>query len=118
MASWKHRQKLIDGVFQNTTEMYGSLQVIAGAGALGYIEALELPEDIDDDISNISRNLTDNQKQIIIAMKHTSKVSAMKLSELVGIYKRKIEKPLYLPFHLYLVIMLYVYFIIEKMEEI
>jgi len=49
MASWKRRQKLIDGVLQNTTEMYGSLQGIAGAGALGYIEALELPEEIEDD---------------------------------------------------------------------
>jgi len=47
MAAWKRRQKLIDGVLQNTTEMYGSLQGIAGAGALGHIEALELeaPED-------------------------------------------------------------------------
>ncbi len=43
MASWKRRQKLIDGVLQNTTEMYGSLQGIAGASALGHIEALELP---------------------------------------------------------------------------
>lgn len=42
MASWKRRQKLIDGVLQNTTEMYGALQGIAGAGALGQIEALEL----------------------------------------------------------------------------
>ncbi len=42
MASWKRRQKLIDGVLQNTTEMYGSLQGIAGSSALGYIEALEL----------------------------------------------------------------------------
>ena len=47
MASWKRRQKLIDGVLQNTTEMYGSLQGIAGAGALGHIEALELPEEIE-----------------------------------------------------------------------
>ncbi len=47
MASWKRRQKLIDGVLQNTTEMYGSLQGIAGAGALGNIEALELPEEIE-----------------------------------------------------------------------
>ena len=47
MASWKRRQKLIDGVLQNTTEMYGSLQGIAGAGALGHIEALELPESFD-----------------------------------------------------------------------
>lgn len=49
MASWKRRQKLIDGVLQNTTEMYGSLQGIAGAGALGHIEALELPESFDED---------------------------------------------------------------------
>jgi hypothetical protein len=27
--------------------MYGSLQGIAGAGALGHIEALELPEEIE-----------------------------------------------------------------------
>ncbi|MFC2057544.1 DUF2130 domain-containing protein [Campylobacterota bacterium] len=49
MASWKRRQKLIDGVLQNTTEMYGSLQGIAGAGALGHIEALELPEGFEDE---------------------------------------------------------------------
>ncbi|RRS30215.1 MAG: Caldesmon [Epsilonproteobacteria bacterium (ex Lamellibrachia satsuma)] len=48
MASWKRRQKLIDGVLQNTTEMYGSLQGIAGSGALGHIEALELPEEIEE----------------------------------------------------------------------
>jgi len=47
MASWKRRQKLIDGVLQNTTEMYGSLQGIAGAGALGHIEALELPDGVE-----------------------------------------------------------------------
>ena len=46
MAAWRRRQKLIDGVLQNTTEMYGSLQGIAGAAALGHIEALELPEEI------------------------------------------------------------------------
>jgi len=49
MASWKRRQKLIDGVLQNTTEMYGSLQGIAGSGALGHIDALELPEEIEGD---------------------------------------------------------------------
>ena len=47
MASWKRRQKLIDGVLVNTTEMYGSLQGIAG-NAIGHIKALELP-DIDED---------------------------------------------------------------------
>jgi len=48
MASWKRRQKLIDGVLQNTTEMYGSLQGIAGAGALGHIDALELQDAFDE----------------------------------------------------------------------
>ncbi len=42
MASWKRRQKLIDGVLVNTTEMYGSLQGIAG-NAIGHIQRLELP---------------------------------------------------------------------------
>jgi len=42
MASWKRRQKLIDGVLMNTTEMYGSLQGIAG-NVIGNIHALELP---------------------------------------------------------------------------
>jgi hypothetical protein len=47
---WAKRQKSIDKVIQNTTEMYGSLQGIAGASALGHIEALELeaPEDGDE----------------------------------------------------------------------
>ncbi len=48
MASWKRRQKLIDGVLQNTTEMYGSLQGIAGPAALEKIEALELSDGVDD----------------------------------------------------------------------
>ena len=48
MASWKRRQKLIDAVLQNTTEMYGSLQGIAGAGALAHIEALEMGEDVEE----------------------------------------------------------------------
>jgi len=49
MTSWKRRQKLIDGVLQNTTEMYGSLQGIAGSGVLDYIEALELSKEIEED---------------------------------------------------------------------
>jgi hypothetical protein len=49
MAAWKRRQKLLAGVLQNTTEMYGSLQGIAGAGALGHIEALELPDGLDEE---------------------------------------------------------------------
>ncbi len=53
MASWKRRQKLIDGVLQNTTEMYGSLQGIAGAGALGHIEALELPDGLESDDEDV-----------------------------------------------------------------
>jgi len=42
MATWKRRQKTIDGVLANTTEMYGALQGIAGSGAICHIEALEL----------------------------------------------------------------------------
>ena len=47
MASWKRRQKLIDGVLQNTTEMYGAMQGIAGSSAIVHIDALELPEEIE-----------------------------------------------------------------------
>ena len=47
-AAWKRRQKLIDNVLANTTEMYGALQGIAGGGALPKIEALELPESVDE----------------------------------------------------------------------
>jgi len=42
MASWKRRQKTIDAVLANTTEMYGSLQGIAGSSAILSINALEL----------------------------------------------------------------------------
>ncbi len=42
MASWKRRQKTIDGVLMNTTEMYGSLQGIAGSSSIVHIDALEL----------------------------------------------------------------------------
>ncbi len=49
MASWKRRQKLIDGVLQNTTEMYGSLQGIAGSAALEHIDALELLDEVEED---------------------------------------------------------------------
>ncbi len=52
MASWKRRQKLIDGVLTNTTEMYGALQGIAG-NAIGNISSLELPYNEDDDEVNI-----------------------------------------------------------------
>ncbi len=44
MASWKRREKTIDGVLQNTTEMYGALQGIAGSSAIVHIDALELLE--------------------------------------------------------------------------
>jgi len=44
MASWKRRQKLIDSVLINTSEMYGSLQAIAGVGAIAPIKALEMPD--------------------------------------------------------------------------
>ncbi len=43
MASWKRREKTIDAVLQNTTEMYGALQGIAGNSAIIHIDALELP---------------------------------------------------------------------------
>ena len=49
MASWKRREKTIDGVLVNTTEMYGALQGIAGASAIVHIDALELPEDFSDE---------------------------------------------------------------------
>ncbi|NOZ90721.1 MAG: DUF2130 domain-containing protein [Epsilonproteobacteria bacterium] len=42
MASWKRRQKTIDGVLANTTEMYGALQGIAGSSSIVHIDALEL----------------------------------------------------------------------------
>jgi hypothetical protein len=48
MATWKRRQKTIDGVLANTTEMYGALQGIAGSSAIGHIDALELPEEFDE----------------------------------------------------------------------
>ena len=47
MAAWKRRQKLIDSVLANATEMYGSLQGIAGGNALPTIDVLELPEEIE-----------------------------------------------------------------------
>ncbi len=47
MASWKRRQKTIDGVLVNTTEMYGALQGIAGSSSIVHIDALELPYDED-----------------------------------------------------------------------
>ncbi len=47
MASWKRRQKLIDSVLINTTEMYGSLQGIAG-NAITHIKSLEMLSDEDE----------------------------------------------------------------------
>ena len=49
MASWKRREKTIDGVLMNTTEMYGALQGIAGSSAIVHIDALELPEELEDE---------------------------------------------------------------------
>ena len=49
MAAWKRRQKLIDSVLANTTEMYGALQGIAGGNALPKIDVLELPEDVEEE---------------------------------------------------------------------
>ncbi len=48
MAAWKRRQKIIDGVLENTTQMYGALQGIAGNGAIAHIDALELPEEFEE----------------------------------------------------------------------
>lgn len=44
-ARLEARQKPTDGVLQNTTEMYGSPQGIAGLAALEHIDTLELPEE-------------------------------------------------------------------------
>jgi len=51
MASWKRREKTIDGVLMNTTEMYGALQGIAGSSAIVHIDALELPEEFEDEVN-------------------------------------------------------------------
>ena len=48
MASWKRREKTIDGVLANTTEMYGSLQGIAGSSAIVHIDALELSDELEE----------------------------------------------------------------------
>jgi len=45
MASWKRREKTIELVLQNTTEMYGALQGIAGNSAIVHIDALELADE-------------------------------------------------------------------------
>jgi len=47
MASWKRREKTIDAVLMNTTEMYGALQGIAGSSAIVHIDALELSDEIE-----------------------------------------------------------------------
>jgi len=47
MASWKRRQKIIDGMLANTTEMYGALQGVMGSSSIVSIDALELPYDED-----------------------------------------------------------------------
>jgi Fic family protein len=53
---------------------------------------LEAIEKVGNEVGSMVGNLTENQQQIITAMKHTPKVSAAKLSEIVGISKRKIEE--------------------------
>jgi len=53
---------------------------------------LEAIERVGNEVGNMVGNLTNNQQQIITAMKHTPKISAAKLSEIVGISKRKIEE--------------------------
>jgi len=37
-------------ILMNTTEMYGALQGIAGSSAIVHIDALELPEEIEEDV--------------------------------------------------------------------
>ncbi len=36
----------------NTTEMYGALQGIAGSSAIVHIDALELPEEFEDEVDD------------------------------------------------------------------
>jgi len=42
MASWQKREKTIDGVLLNTTQMYGALQGIAGSNTIAKIDSFEL----------------------------------------------------------------------------
>jgi hypothetical protein len=44
---WKKREKQLQKVLLNTTQMYGSVRGIAGS-AIQRVELLELPDDIDD----------------------------------------------------------------------
>ena len=53
---------------------------------------LEAIEKVGNEVGSKVGNLTDNQQQIITAMKHSPKISAVKLSVIVGISKRKIEE--------------------------
>ncbi len=41
-----------DGVIMNTTEMYSALQDIAGSSAIVHIDALELPEEFEDEVDD------------------------------------------------------------------
>lgn len=47
---------------------------------------------VGNEVGNKVGHLTHNQQQILTAMKKTPKISAAKLSEIVGISKRKIEE--------------------------
>ncbi len=53
---------------------------------------LEAMEKVGNEVGSKVGNLTDNQQQILTAMKHTPKISAAKLSKIVGISTRKIEE--------------------------
>lgn len=53
---------------------------------------LEAIEKVGNEVGSKVGNLTDNQHQILTAMKHTPKISAAKLSKIVGISTRKIEE--------------------------
>ena len=43
---------MINTVLQNIAEMYGALQGIAGSSAIVHIDALELPEDFEDEVDD------------------------------------------------------------------
>ncbi len=53
---------------------------------------LEAIEKVGNEVGSRVGNLTDNQQQILTAMKHTPKIGAAKLAKIVGISTRKIEE--------------------------
>jgi hypothetical protein len=70
-SAWKRRQKIIDGVISNTTEIYGSLHGIAG-NSIGNIKSLEYDnEDSEDseevETKEIIEKLTISKEDLIIS---------------------------------------------------